>query len=378
MRMPGRNGVDLLAEVAERWPNTQRILLTAFADLDDAVDAINRASIFQYLNKPWQEDSLRLTINRAMELHVLNTEKLRLERLTAAQNHELAELNHQLEQRVQARTPELQQTADMLDIAYEELHESFTGMVQALGNVIELREGRSAGHALRFSQLARKSSEPLNLPKSIIDDIYYAALLHEIGMTGMPDRMSTVSISTMDESTRSVFNSYPALGQTALVGLRFLQSAAAIIRSHRDRFDGRGQPDGLKGGYIPLGARIVAIAKAYDAAQLGLITGKLYSPEEAFAYVQRGSGSLFDPALVDLVARLIKQIGQQQTTLSEKMIHSDELRAGMTLSRDLFGPNNMLLLSEGHRVGDSLIDSVRKLEKSEEMQFDFYIQIPKR
>lgn len=118
-RMPNMDGAALLAEIHRRSPETIRILLTGHADLPTIAKAINEGRIHHYLSKPWNDDELLLTLRQSLEYLHSERERRRLERLTQEQNDRLQQLNATLEKRVQARTAELQQTADMLDLAYE-------------------------------------------------------------------------------------------------------------------------------------------------------------------------------------------------------------------------------------------------------------------
>ena len=117
-RMPGMDGAQLLAEVHRLYPATSRILLTGYADVPTIIKAINEGQIHRYIAKPWNDDELKLILQQALEHQ-------RLERLTQVQNDQLKALNATLEKRVASRTAELQQTADMLDLAYEELKRSY-------------------------------------------------------------------------------------------------------------------------------------------------------------------------------------------------------------------------------------------------------------
>ncbi len=116
-RMPNMDGATLLAKVHELYPATSRILLTGYADLPTIIKAINEGQIHRYIGKPWNDDELKLILQQALEHQ-------RLERLTLEQNDQLKTLNATLEKRVAARTSELQQTADMLHLAYDELKRS--------------------------------------------------------------------------------------------------------------------------------------------------------------------------------------------------------------------------------------------------------------
>ncbi|MHB8746418.1 MAG: response regulator, partial [Gammaproteobacteria bacterium] len=125
MRMPGMDGAAFLAAVAQRRPDTVRILLTGYSDMASTIDAINKGGIYRYLTKPWEDNDLLLTVQSALKHKALERERDQLLELTRRQNEELKSFNAELEKRVEARTAEIKQTADMLDLAYQELHTSY-------------------------------------------------------------------------------------------------------------------------------------------------------------------------------------------------------------------------------------------------------------
>src|SRR3990167_6908844 len=138
-RMPGMDGATLLAEVQKHWPETMRILLTGYADISTTIRAINQGQIYRYISKPWDDDELRLTMRQALAYQHSERERVRLEALSLEQNQRLQELNETLEQRVMARTAELEQTADMLDLAYEELKRSYVTATEVFSSLVNQR-----------------------------------------------------------------------------------------------------------------------------------------------------------------------------------------------------------------------------------------------
>ena len=124
-RMPNMDGATLLAHIHDLYPNTTRILLTGYADLPTIIKAINDGQIHRYISKPWNDDEMLLTLRQVLQHQHSERERQRLVQLTRQQNEQLKTLNSTLEKHVAARTAELQQTADMLDLAYEELKHSY-------------------------------------------------------------------------------------------------------------------------------------------------------------------------------------------------------------------------------------------------------------
>ncbi len=117
MRMPEMSGAEFLARAAEQWPETVRILITGYADLESTIDAINKGRIFSYCNKPWNDEELKLLVRNALEQKRLREERERLSTIIRLQNDELKTLNEHLEERVEQRTAELSETLKQLDQA---------------------------------------------------------------------------------------------------------------------------------------------------------------------------------------------------------------------------------------------------------------------
>lgn len=121
MRMPQMDGAEFLKQVAERWPETLRLLLTGYSDLQSTVTAIDQGHIYRYVSKPWEDCDLKLAVQHALENKFLSEARTRLQKLTEVQNYALAELNFCLEAKVKARTSELEQMVNMLDMAHQDL-----------------------------------------------------------------------------------------------------------------------------------------------------------------------------------------------------------------------------------------------------------------
>src|SRR5690606_9327819 len=138
-RMPGMDGPTLLAEIRRKYPWCIRILLTGYADINSTVKAINDGQIYRYISKPWDDDELRLIIRQALAFQYSERRRLALEKLTRKQNKELQQLNASLEDKVRERTEELKETADMLDLAYKELSQSYVTTTEVFSSLINKR-----------------------------------------------------------------------------------------------------------------------------------------------------------------------------------------------------------------------------------------------
>jgi response regulator RpfG family c-di-GMP phosphodiesterase len=123
MRMPEMDGAEFLTKVASQWPETIRILLTGYSDLESTIAAVNNGRIYRYLSKPWEENDLRMTIHQALEKKTIEKERDRLLLLTSAQNAELLNLNQNLEKTVEARTEQIRKTFHQTILIFSQLVE---------------------------------------------------------------------------------------------------------------------------------------------------------------------------------------------------------------------------------------------------------------
>jgi len=361
MRMPQMNGAEFLQKVKEQWPDTVRILLTGYAEIGATIDAINKGHIYRYISKPWEDNDIVLAIKQALRQKQLEKANQGLEELTRKQNEELKDLNANLEQKVKARTEEVRQTMGFLEVAHEKLKKGFITSIRVFSNLIEMREGVMAGHSHRVAELSRAIAQQMAMPETEVQDVFLAALLHDVGKIGLPDYLLEKPFANLTGEERLEVMKHPAKGQTALMALEQLQGAAKLIRSHHEHFDGLGFPDKLHGFEIPLGARIIALANEYDAAQIGTLLNKRLRQSDAVLYIQEGKGRRYDPAVVEAFMKVMGASGATQV-IQELAIQIGQAKPGMVLSRDLMSTHGELLLSKDFRLDAALIGQIKSFD----------------
>ena len=159
-----------------------------------------------------------------------------------------------------------------------------------------------------------------------------------------------------------------------------LRVAARLIRSHHERFDGMGYPDGLGGPAIPLGARILAVANDYDALQIGSFCAKRLTAEEARAFVQQSRGKRYDPQVVDAFLALQggEGAGGGAPPGRELLLGPENLKPGMVLSRDLISRDGVLLLAADFVLDEGLIKQISDFASSEEVRIVIHVRADKQ
>jgi putative nucleotidyltransferase with HDIG domain len=354
MRMPGMDGAQLLKQVRERWPKTARMLLTGYADVTSTIAAINDGQIHRYITKPWNDEEILLIVRQAFELADLEEEKLRLEELAQRQNDELKTLNASLEHKVEERTSELAKASDRLKKNYLTSIKAFSGLIEQRGDHL-------VGHARRVADIAKRIAQTLGLDETASRDLLIAALLHDIGQIGFPDVLLAKPVPKMNEDESLRYRKHTIIGEQTLMALDDMQVVGNLIRSHHERYDGLGFPDGLKGETIPLGARILAMAETYDDLQSGHLGSTGVSPSQARTLMANGRGTQFDPDVFDAFMTLFaKPPAASGKPLS---LTSAEIRPGMVLAKDFMSQEGVVLLAADQPLTPDLIARVRAYEK---------------
>ncbi len=329
MRMPEMSGAEFLARAVEEWPETVRILLTGYSDLQSTIDAVNKGRIFSYCNKPWNDEELKLLVRNALEQKHLREERERLSTIIRRQNDELKTLNEHLEERVEQRTSELNETLQQLDQANSSLKKQYTDSIKAFSRIIEMRPGIKAGHSKYIAENSHGVAKKLNLPDDEARNIIYAGLLLQIGKMTLPDKILTQPFYTMDMQQKKSYLKHAEEASPLLKGLEQLDAAATLIRYQYEHYDGSGSPEGLTGDNIPLGSRILSVVSDYIGFSEGTLTGKPMPVADARKRLHDFKFKHYDPKIVDSFLQHLDEIAAADNTRPIIEISWTQLRAGM-------------------------------------------------
>lgn len=157
-----------------------------------------------------------------------------------------------------------------------------------------------AGHGQRTAAFAIRIGQAMQVDAEALHQLKLASLLHDIGLLMLPAHLRNGSGPLEPESYVTIQN-HPRLGATLLEPFSFLREAAVLIAHHHERWDGSGYPYGLRGASIPLGARILAIADAYEAMQVPAVSDQTARDRIALRILRVASGTQFDPFVVDVL-----------------------------------------------------------------------------
>ncbi|MBU2009831.1 MAG: HD domain-containing protein [Chloroflexi bacterium] len=237
-----------------------------------------------------QDVSLLFTFSRHASAGLENIE---LKEEAIARGQELERLNTRL-----------QDYASSLERTTATLREAYLQIGRALTKALETRDAYTQGHSARVANFARLVGSELRLAKDELDSLELAAELHDLGKIGTPDGVLLKS-GILDPQEMAEIRLHPVRSVQILSSLEFLQDILPIIEAHHEWYDGAGYPKGLRGEEIPLGARILAVADAYEAMVSPRPYRPAYSAAEALERLKRGAGTQWDSRIVEAFIKVL-------------------------------------------------------------------------
>ncbi len=373
MRMPEMNGDEFLTLAKEINPQSTRFILSGYADFNSMMNALNKGGVQQFIAKPWDDELLVAKLTEAAQFTVIRKERDQLIKLTQKQAAELKEANQLLEARVEARTQEVKQTSDMLDLSYQELKSSYSIFIDVIAQVLQLRSVAPKDHLNDIAETARALAKALGENNQTLDDVYKAAKLHELGKIGIPESVLKKPLGQLQGAELTEYKQYPMQGYSLMASLDNLGEVANLIRAHCERFDGKGFPSKLKGNNIPIGARIVAISMNYFLFRNGLLDGRSHTKEESEGYIKAIAGRVVDPQLIDVFIQVVNNQLERKGK-HEVRVQVLNLKTGMVLSRDLFNLRGVIMLTKGAVLTEKIITKLKFIAEKEASQYVLYIE----
>ena len=249
--MPGMSGLEVLHRARLISPDTVRIMLTGHANLDIAVAAINVGEVFRFVLKPWDNEAFAQTIHEALQRYSV----------------------------------------------IKQLRSGDEAVMLSIAQTIELKDPYTRGHCDRVAEYALIIANELGLPAQTLLDIKYGGWLHDCGKIGVSEDVLR-SPTSLSQDEYSVVKNHSLWGAEVARLAHLPERVTNIILYHHERYDGSGYPTGLKGDAIPIEARIVAVADAFDAMTTERSYRKALPPEEVLNILSSVSGTQLDPALV--------------------------------------------------------------------------------
>lgn len=325
MRMPGMSGVELLAMLKKRVPDTVRMMLTGNADQQTAIDAVNKGDIFRFLTKPCEGELLASTVTAALNQHQLITaEKVLLEK-------------------------------------------TLSGSIRALIEVLSLVNPEAFGRSARIRSMMRKIGQTMELPDMWRMEII--ALVSQIGFVTLPDGiLKQVSSGQMLSGEDSqLYEMHPQVGAELLSKIPRMEQISESIKYQEKHYDGSGlPPDGVKGLDIPLGARLLKVILDYDQCCSILGMSRAQSENKL-----RQQAKIYDP---DILAALQKVLAAESAG-GVFEVSLPELIEGMILAKDIKTRQGALVICKGQEITPSVQQRLASFQQGGQLQASLMVSV---
>lgn len=188
---------------------------------------------------------------------------------------------------------------------YESLEQSYLDTIKALVSAMEAKDQYTRGHSERVRRYAMKTAQQMKLDERQMKELNYAGYLHDIGKIGIKDTL-LCKVEPLTKDEYELIRKHPEIGNSILKDIKHLSSTCAIIRCEHERYDGNGYPNGLKKSQIPIGARVIAVADAYDAMTTDRPYRKAITTKQAIKILKDESARQFDPQVVKAFLKVLK------------------------------------------------------------------------
>jgi response regulator RpfG family c-di-GMP phosphodiesterase len=328
MRMPGMDGVQVLAHIKETAPDTTRIMLTGNSDQQTAIEAVNEGHIFRFLTKPCPTE----TLARAL------SDGIRQYQLIMAEK--------------------------------ELLEKTLRGSIEVLTNILSLVNPTAFGRSSRVSRLVKQMAQVLQIQD--MWQVEIAAMLSQIGCITVPEEtlMKVYNGKSLSAEELGMLQAHPRIGHDFINRIPRLESVAEIIAYQEKHFNGSGAPhDNKRGHEIPLGARILKVALDYDK-----LSETKASDSEVYREI-KFRGEWYDPAVVEALRQVLEN---RQTQYDCVYVTIRELHENMILAEDIILKNGFLLIAKGQEVSVSLRLRLENFQLRGAIQEPIKIYVPRK
>ena len=259
--MPDMHGTEFLSRVKDAYPDTVRIIMTAFADVSMAIDAINRCEAYRFVSKPWEPREFVALVDEALTRYRM-----------------------------------IQSLASREETVY-----------LSLAQAVELKDPYTKGHCDRVAAYAVQLARAAGLDEEMTTDIRHGSWLHDCGKIGVPEWVLNHP-DKLSESDFEIIMQHPRWGSEVARLAHMSETVINIIMHHHERYDGTGYPVGLAGDRIPIEARIVTIADVFDALYSDRPYRKAYDFASALEIMDSMTVTHLDPELMRLFLPIAEEV----------------------------------------------------------------------
>jgi len=276
IKMPGKSGIALLPEIKSGFPDTAVIMATAVTDISVAIECLKQGAD-DYICKPFNLEEIPLAVQRALEKRRLQLE--------------IREYQQYLEEKVEGQMIEMRKL--------------FLGAIEALVSALEAKDKYTGGHSRRVTEIALAVGNELALSSPDMEDLRWGSLLHDVGKIAVDQLIQNKPGKlTPEEYEHIMIHAHVGAG---IVRPVVNDAVVEMIEHHHDHYDGTGLHQIVAGANIPLGARILALADAFDAMTSDRPYRPAMSRKEALDEIKRCMRTQFDPVVANAFLRIMSR-----------------------------------------------------------------------
>ena len=292
IRMPEMDGVTLLGKIRERWPEIAVVVVTAVTEVQVAVACLKMGAM-DYITKPFRLEEVGARVERALD-------KGRLVRENRMYQEHLS---------------------DLVAVQARRIEELFVEGVQALVEALEAKDHYTRGHSARVSAYSGRIAAELGISDEAVRLTELAAELHDVGKIGVRESV-LLKPDGLEPDEYEHLMGHTTIGARILDPLlKHAPQVIDVVRSHHEHVDGSGRPDGLFGEAIPLLARVVSLADAFDAMTTARPYRAAMTLEDALDEIERCGGTQFDPSVVEAFHHAYPDLNELPIETPDKVYH---------------------------------------------------------
>lgn len=338
-RMPKVTGTEFLAQVRSLSPQSIRILLTGYADIGTAIQAVNESQAYKFVSKPWNDQELKDVFTSAFRQYNLEQENQRLQERIKTIVLKLKQANDLLEKRVEHRTREVQELN-------RKLESSFLASIKLFGDALLRGDPRLAEHVRRVTSLCMKIARELGWESKDLFELQVAAYLHKAG--------GNAASANPQESVR-LMRSIPNLGR-----------AYDYVEHHLE-------PCGSPSASSQMGARILGVAVGFDERMHLAADAASATAHRVLMDLKEDAARRYDPVVIAALANVMAAEGALEDGIYETRVNLFGLLPGMVLARELRTRSGMAIAAPGLRLTEDYLSRLLKRHGEDPIVSDIYV-----
>lgn len=283
INMPEISGFEVMKSLQadERWRKIPVIFLTADRSVETEIECF-RVGAFDFISKPFEPQIMMSRIKSTIELDGYRKD---------------------LQRRLDEKTKEMERITIQA--------------IMTVANTVDAKDDYTKGHSMRVAAYSEILAQRLGWSEEDIQNIYYVAMLHDVGKIGVPDAVLNKPFKLTDLEFRLI-KGHTIMGAEILKDFKMFPNVSIGAKYHHERYDGKGYPEGLKGESIPLVARVIGLVDSYDAMTSNRVYRRRLNDNIVMEELERGKGSQWDPELVDIFVSLVKEGALERVWMPEE------------------------------------------------------------